>query len=140
MATSNDVAEYIIEVYTKYGVEIQSIGDDSIIINLPAAFSDMTEFCTALYEEFGSIVDIEYDNSSMKAVVSVTHLQRTKEIHPTLQQPSRLKQPPSQCKYICVLLIPIMCAVVYIQYVILNQDTSFRDNIATMLMSIAKSI
>jgi len=137
MATSNDVAEYIIEVYTKYGVEIQSIGDDAIIINLPATFSDMTEFCTALYEEFGSIVDIEYDNSSMKAVVSVTHLQRTKEINPTLKQSST---GTSSCKYMCVFLIPIVCAVLSIQYIILSHDNYIRDSVAAMLMSIAKSL
>jgi hypothetical protein len=74
MASPKHIAEYIIESYTKDGAEIHSTGDEAIIVNLPPSFKDVTEFCAALYEEFGSIVDLEYDNKSLRAKVWISHL------------------------------------------------------------------
>ena len=74
MASPKDIAEYVIESYTKDGAEIHSTGDEAIIVNLPPSFKGMTEFCSALYEEFGSIVDLDYDNNSLRAKVWIAHL------------------------------------------------------------------
>lgn len=89
MATSKDVAQYVIEAYTKYGVEIQSTGDESIILNLPPMFRDITELCEALHEEFGCIVDLEYDNSNLRAKVWTTHMNSVAETQPTAITPSQ---------------------------------------------------
>lgn len=65
----SDVAEFIIDHFSGQGLEIQSTGDDNIVVNLPPTFRDVTTFCESLYKEFGSVVDMEYDNENLKAIV-----------------------------------------------------------------------
>lgn len=76
MATIKEIGDYIISVYSRYGVELHSIGDDSLVVNLPPKFRDISEFCITLNEEFGCIVDIEYDTTTLKAVVWLHPLEK----------------------------------------------------------------
>lgn len=135
MASPKDIAEYVIESYTKDGAEIHSTGDEAIIVNLPPSFKDMTEFCSALYEEFGSIVDLDYDNNSLRAKVWIAHLKSGTTEPSTSQKVSSTSPTASLIKLAFFIVIVSICLKMCME----NSDV-VRENISYGLKTLAESL
>lgn len=118
MTISKEIAEYVIDVYTNRGVEINSIGDTSIVVNLPPAFTDLTEFCLALYEEFGSIVDISYDNLSLQAKIWTTSSNKTIESsnsNGTTQQTEQSLWPVCRLLMFILFIVSLISSIMFLE-------------------------
>jgi len=137
MASSNDIAEYIIDAYTKYGIEIHSTGDEAIILNLPPFFRDVTELCAALNEEFGCIVDLEYDNTNLRAKVWTTHISSMPEAKVTPKAPVAT---PS-CNILSgIQLILMICVAIVALKLACDEHVYIRKTISKLLMNVAKAV
>ena len=119
----SDVAEFIIDHFSGQGLEIQSTGDDNIVVNLPPTFRDITTFCESLFKEFGSVVDMEYDNESLKAIV-------WKDESNVIREKSPKKRGNCLSCFLFVALVFILIA-----YIIKTRLHFLRDDIVSILLT-----
>jgi len=131
MALSKEIAEYIIDVYTNRGVEINSIGDTSIVVNLPPSFTDLTEFCLALYEEFESVVDISYDNLSLQAKIWTANSNKTSE---TSNSNGNIRQKEQSIWHVFGRLLVFLSFLIVFISTMMLMDTDNRSSISDWLM------
>lgn len=69
MGTSDEVADFIRESYSKEGVQVESLGEKSIVCSLPARFSDVGGFILDLEDRFLAVVDIELRDDNISLTV-----------------------------------------------------------------------
>ena len=68
----SSVADYVREVYSHDGLEVESTGDDRIRVRMPPTFHNVTEFCRRLHVEFdGACVDLVVDDNNTSIVFEV---------------------------------------------------------------------
>lgn len=133
-ATNEKLSAFILEHYAIHGVDIQSTGDDSMVVNLPPAFRELTDFCCSLYEEFGCLVELEYDNDAVRAII---WNKQDKAVVPPESTPAAVSLPPAQrgassCFFTSAMIVGLLACVVYYLYVMRAQ--SFRQDAASLLL------
>ena len=137
MSSSNDIAEYIIDAYTYYGIDFHSTGDEAIILNLPPFFRDVTELCAALNEEFGCIVDLEYDNTNLRAKVWTTHISSMPEAKVT---PKTQVATHSYSILSGIQTILMICIIILALKFASDEHVYIRKTISKLLMNIAEAV
>lgn len=135
MAARNEqLSAFILEHYAVHGVDIQSMGDDSMVVNLPPAFRELTDFCCSLYEEFGCLVELEYDNDAVRAII--WHKQDKTVVPPSESTPAAPLPPvhhrTSNCFFTSAMVVGLLACAVYYLYVMRAQ--SFRQDVASLLL------
>jgi hypothetical protein len=138
--TNEKLCEFILQHYAQQGLDVQSLGDDSIVVNLPPAFRDLTDFCCTLFEEFGCLVELEYDNDAVRAIVwnnskingatSAPAPTPATNTHTVEQAPVR--SGGHGCFWTTSIFVALLACAFYYLYVMRAQ--SFRQDMASFLL------
>ena len=70
MTQEPPVAQFIRNHFSRDGLEIDGVGEDSVRVRMPPNFTNLTDFCARLQEEHGAFVDycVE-ENTSVTSVI-----------------------------------------------------------------------
>ena len=73
MAEEPPVAQFIRDHFSRDGLEIDGVGEDSVRVRMPPNFTNMTDFCARLLEEHGAFVDycIEENAANTSVILEV---------------------------------------------------------------------